>query len=613
MPRFVIIAFLTLFGTQVVSAQVAAAAPVGSRVALIIGLNSYQNVAALNNPVPDAKAIAAALRSYDFDVFEYYDITRADLLDALEAFKERANKASLALVYYAGHGMEVGGKNILAPVDVEISCEPKKARRAVELEKLFEAVEGAPRQVVLLDACRNDPFPQCPSRAARAGSGFRSFSGLGAPDRALLIANATLSGQLAADGDAGEHSPFARALLHRFKNSPQAYLRDLLDLTAQDVRIASRGAQIPEITSRGGAPRICLSPTGCGEGGSGAQSALSDEAAIAEASRLLRQLGFASDATRGQGNDALAEAVKRFQTNAGLAPDGKITPALLAVLRATQRQVATLSPGTGGGGAPGTGVFSRPLEHEVGETFKDCELCPEMVVIPGGQFAMGASAGEGGQPSERPAHEVRIGRPLAVGKFEITFDEWEACTLEGGCNGYKPKDSGWGRGRRPVIYVSWDDAKAYVAWLRQRTGQPYRLLSEAEWEYATRGGTTTAYATGSGIKTAQANFDASSAVGARKRGSYEGKTMEVGSFPPSPFGLYDVHGNVAEWVEDCWNPSHAGAPNDGSARGGDCKRRVLKGGAWYYEPDYLRSAARLSYPKSVRLNIVGFRVARTLE
>jgi formylglycine-generating enzyme required for sulfatase activity len=164
-----------------------------------------------------------------------------------------------------------------------------------------------------------------------------------------------------------------------------------------------------------------------------------------------------------------------------------------------------------------------------------------------------------------------------------------------------------------VIYVSWDDAKAYVDWLRQRTGRAYRLLSEAEWEFAARGGTTTRYAPGEALTTTQANFDASASAGPRKRGAYEGRTVEVGTFQPNPYGLFDMHGNVAEWVEDCWNPSHAGAPEDGSPRGGDCKRRVLKGGAWYYEPEFLRSAARLSYPKSSRLNVVGFRVARNVE
>jgi formylglycine-generating enzyme required for sulfatase activity len=237
-----------------------------------------------------------------------------------------------------------------------------------------------------------------------------------------------------------------------------------------------------------------------------------------------------------------------------------------------------------------------------------------MVVIPAGRFVMGGGKGEKGHAKEEePQHEVTVPSPLAVSKFEVTFDEWEACALEGGCKKYRPDDGGWGRGKRPAIYVSYDDAKAYIDWLRQKSGKPYRLLSEAEWEYAARGGTNTPFAEGETLAPTQANFDASLLPGAKGRGTYEGKSMEVGSFPANPYGLSDMEGNVSEWVEDCWNPSHAGAPTDASARGGDCARRVAKGGGWYYEADFARPAARMNYPKGSRLNVVGFRVARPLE
>jgi formylglycine-generating enzyme required for sulfatase activity len=237
-----------------------------------------------------------------------------------------------------------------------------------------------------------------------------------------------------------------------------------------------------------------------------------------------------------------------------------------------------------------------------------------MVVTPAGRFRMGASKGEKGhQPAEEPQHDVTVAAPLAVGKFEVSFDEWEACALEGGCANYRPQDGGWGRGRRPVIYVSYDDAKSYVEWLRQKSGKAYRLLSEAEWEFAARGGTNTPFAGGETLAPTQANFDASTASGSKKQGSYEGKSVEVGTFPPNPYGLHDMEGNVFEWVEDCWNPTHAGAPSDASPRGGDCKRRVAKGGAWYYEAEFARPSARMSFPKGSRLNVIGFRVARPLE
>jgi hypothetical protein len=231
-----------------------------SRVALVIGIGAYQNLSQLSNPANDARAIAAALRERGFAVSEHYDLDRGDFLNALEDFERSADQADLALVYYAGHGMEIAGKNILAPIDTEVSCEPKEARRTVEVEDLFEALGQAKNQVVLLDACRNDPFPQCASRSARSGGGFRGLQRAGPVDTSLVIANSTLSGSLAADGDPGAHSPFSTALLSRMSTDAGAPLRDMLDLTARDVRDATSGQQVPEISTQGGAPDVCIDP-----------------------------------------------------------------------------------------------------------------------------------------------------------------------------------------------------------------------------------------------------------------------------------------------------------------------------------------------------------------
>jgi formylglycine-generating enzyme required for sulfatase activity len=235
------------------------------------------------------------------------------------------------------------------------------------------------------------------------------------------------------------------------------------------------------------------------------------------------------------------------------------------------------------------------------DTFRDCaEICPEMVVIPAGSFTMGSPASEQYRfDNEGPQHQVRIGASFAVGKFSVTFDEWDACVSNGGCE-YSPKDMGWGRGRRPVINVSWEDAKAYVAWLSRKTGKSYRLLTEAEREYVTRAGTTTPYWWGASISKDQANYD-----------SHE--TVPVDSFKANPFGVYNVHGNVWEWVEDCWHDSYAGAPNDGSAwTSGSCEYRTLRGGAWNDRPRDRRAADRFRYHPDLRIDDLGFRVARSL-
>ncbi len=242
-------------------------------------------------------------------------------------------------------------------------------------------------------------------------------------------------------------------------------------------------------------------------------------------------------------------------------------------------------------------------------TFKECADCPEMVVVPAGSFTMGSPKSEPGRSSdEGPQHKVTIARQFAVGRFEVTFDEWDACAADGGCDGYEPSDEGWGRGRRPVINVSWDDANAYVAWLAKKTGKPYRLLSGSEYEYATRAGTRTAYPWGNAVGKNNANCHACGSQWDARQ------TAPVGSFPANKFGLYDMVGNVREWTEDCYHDTYSGAPADGSAwiKGANCYERVVRGGSWLIAPAFLRSASRYWFNADYRLDYLGFRVARAL-
>ena len=253
----------------------------------------------------------------------------------------------------------------------------------------------------------------------------------------------------------------------------------------------------------------------------------------------------------------------------------------------------------------------REEEMRPGREFQDCEeaWCPRMVVVAAGEFTMGSPDDEAGRyVDEGPRHEVRIGKKFAVGKYEVTFGEWDACVAGGGCGGYRPGDRGWGRGDRPVVNVSWEDAKGYVEWLAGKTGKGYRLLSESEWEYGARGGARTGYSWGGEIGVNRANCDG---CGSR----WDNKsTGPVGSFGANGYGLHDMHGNVWEWVEDCWHGDYEGAPRDGRAwtTGSDCSARVLRGGSWNYEPRYLRSALRFRITAGIRYDYLGFRVARTL-
>jgi formylglycine-generating enzyme required for sulfatase activity len=262
------------------------------------------------------------------------------------------------------------------------------------------------------------------------------------------------------------------------------------------------------------------------------------------------------------------------------------------------------------------------------DSFKECAQCPVMVVVPAGSFTMGSPTSEIGQnEAEKPVHRVTIARPFAVGKYEATFAEWDACVSAGGCKhnpeeGWgRPSDGDWGRGRQPVINVSWNDITAeYLPWLSRTTGKTYRLLSEAEREYAARAGTTTPFATGPTITIEQANFNGNEPYGesftlwaSGRKDLLQGKTVEVGSFKPNAFGLYDMHGNAWEWVQDCWNSNYNGAPTDGSAwTVGECDKRIPRGGSWQMDPKRLRSAQRAYLTPSFRSHNNGFRVARTL-
>ena len=236
---------------------------------------------------------------------------------------------------------------------------------------------------------------------------------------------------------------------------------------------------------------------------------------------------------------------------------------------------------------------------EPGAVFKDCKTCPEMVVIPAGSFKMGDLSGKG-KSNEKPVHEVKIGYSFAVGKYEVTQAEWEAVM---GKNPSKFKGA-----RKPVEMVSWEDAKSFIKKLSEQTGKEYRLLSESEWEYMARAGSTTKYPWGDKIDSSKAKYES-------KDGSEE-STVPVGSYSANAFGVHDTAGNVWEWVEDCQHKTYKDAPTDGSAwlsaSGGDCEVRVLRGGAWGNGPGYLRSALRLRYYATRQGSSFGFRIARTL-
>lgn len=288
-----------------------------------------------------------------------------------------------------------------------------------------------------------------------------------------------------------------------------------------------------------------------------------------------------------------------------VAPDGSIGYVLVTTLREDEAAESST-----------TEQGSQPSARK----FRDCAMCPEMVVVPAGSFQMGDLVGNG-IPTEYPIRTVELKEPFAVGIYEVSFAEWDACVLDSGCTGYRPGDESWGRNRHPVINVSWRDAQSYVTWLSRKTGKKYRLLSEAEWEYVARGGTDSEFSFGDNVRNlcnygnfadSSTNWSWSDSICSDGVG---GRTAEVGTYRPNPFGLFDVHGNVWEWVADCWNSSHEGAPRAGRPPrlDGECSQRVVRGGSWINGQKYLRSSARVSFDGDLRDDEIGFRVSMEIQ
>lgn len=293
---------------------------------------------------------------------------------------------------------------------------------------------------------------------------------------------------------------------------------------------------------------------------------------------------------------------------------GGASPERTAGDRPEEAATDASAAGSDAPGAPDRPEWAPPVREDL-QTFRDCEGCPVMVELSAGDYTMGAPEGEAPadeipnrpeatERAERPQVEVTIEEPFAIGKYEVTFAQWDRCVEAGGCE-HDPDDEGWGRGDRPVIHVSRTDAKQYAAWLSERTGESYRLPSEAEWEYAARAGTETARWWGDELGEGRVPCDGCGT-------SWDGKsTAPVGSFPANPWGLHDMLSNVEEWTADCWHPSHAGHPGDGSARvessewwraegweerrGLECRRPVTRGGAFGHFPWTVRAAHRYYY------------------
>ncbi|MBM3557552.1 MAG: hypothetical protein FJX47_18595 [Alphaproteobacteria bacterium] len=553
------------------------------RVALVVANGRYAHAPALANPSNDGRGVTEALKRLGFHVTEAHDVNRMGMEFALRSFRRGARQADMALVFYAGHAIQVGGRNHLLPVDAKLADEDDLNYETVPLDLVLSAVEGASKvRVVILDSCRDNPFGNKLAqvmgtrRSAGVGRGL-AVTAVGGGN--TLIAYATRDGLIADDGK-GKHSPYTAALL-RHMEEPGLDLNQLFGKVRDTVLAATGGKQQPFVYGSLGGERFFLKAPDDAGAVAPSASAPPDPAAT--------ELAYWSSVQDSQYPAEYDAYLSRY-------PQGQFAELARARLSALRPKPDLPER------------LTRPIvgNHELapGRAFRDCRNCPEMVIVPAGRFTMGSPDDEPDRDAdEGPQREVSV-RSFALGKTEITFAQYDACVAERDCP--RAADNNWGRGDQPVINVSWDDAKAYSAWLGRKSRTKYRLPSEAEWEYAARAGTGTRFSCGGG--------DACLNQVAWHGSNSGNRAQPVATKAANEFGLHDMHGNVWEWVEDCWNKTYDGAPSGVNAWiQGDCTTRVLRGGSWGNSPKFLRSAYRLRGTAVIRYNINGFRVARSLD
>ncbi len=526
------------------------------RVALLIGNAKYQHEKRLDNPINDAELLGSVLRdTLKFDDVRIERNLSVHAMDkAVKDFALRAQGADSVVFYYSGHGIKSPDRrSFLLPIDARTGTgdAPELDRQAVSAENIRDKLKAANARVtlVILDACRDGP--------GSGKSGSKGLARIGGAN-GLLVAYATEEDQVAQDGQ-GQNSPYAQALAQALKRTDLPLLAQF-DLVGDEVR-RKYPSQAPTREGNLRADAYLVSPFG--RVNPQDQTRLEDEAwALCKAGATASPCtSYLEDYPQGRYAKLARTRIKDME----------------GVARVVEPRVA-------------------PAQFSAGQTSEACVECPEMVAIPGGSFEMGSN--DGGA-DENPIHSVSI-KSFELGKYEVTQGQWKAAM---GSNPSKFTECG---DSCPVEQVSWDDIQEYIKKLNAKSGQQYRLPSEAEWEYAARAGSSGKWSFGSdeGQLGEYGWYSDNSAS----------KTHPVGQKKPNAFGVYDLHGNVWEWVQDCWHENYNGSPSDGRAWTRSCSDtdRVFRGGGWYYGPANVRSADRVRGLSNGRVSDGGFRLARTL-
>lgn len=564
-------------------AQTGTAEP--ARIALVIGNSSY-GPNALAGAATDARAVAETLRQGGFDVTAAENADTAEMTRAAAEFAGKLKRGAQVVVFYAGHAVQFRNRNFLVEAEAQVRSPQDVPREALDLDKILDPliVSRPASAVIVLDASFDNPWQDSIAKGVKGLAAIETLEN-------IAVVFAAPPGRVATAGN--RSNTFVDEWLKAIR-TPGLDMAAALTRTRDAIARLTRRNQQIWMT---GAPPGGLVVTPAGR-----------PAAVASNTRTVISPAPAPAAAPAQGGsdqpDAFelsfwetirgSENAAEYRAYLDAYPNGRF-----ASLARAREQLYRQKQGAAAAPAPApaptqTAAQTRP------RTLRDCGTCPELVLIPAGSFEMGSNEMF---EFEKPVHQVTIRAPFYLATREITFEEWDACVDQGGCS-QRPNDRNLGRGRRPVTDISWEDADGYVAWLSARTGRKYRLPTEAEWEYAARAGSTASYPWGRTIDKEMANCLGCNAQQRRQ-------AIETGQFPPNAFGLYDMAGNAAEWVADCWSENYRAAPRDGSAyTAPGCRERVLRGGSFNNDPRYLRSAARFKYEADVRFYTNGFRVLR---
>lgn len=539
-------------------------------VALVIGNADYPGQP-LASAASDAHAVAAALAARGYTVMQYDNLSRDGLLQALQAWRGRLAPGGGNLFYFAGHGMQTGASMRLLGVDAAMEQPATLMTRAVELGQVLAAgatALGSATNMVLLDTCLDNPFGA-------------AIATLPAPPAGMLLATASRPGGIALD-HAGQ-GIWTRALLQVLAEGNGAFIPPAPIAVAEATTMEHRRGVLPKDSSE--------------------QVELTFWDSVKDSTHAGDYEAYLQAYPNGRFAGLARARIERLKASAPKAETPKAAPAPEKPRPPVVKRPADSPPATTAPPAETARPVSVPSQmQKAGSDVRDCPACPVLAVIAPGAFSMGSSSSD---PSEKPPHRVTVEAPFAIGRTEVTVEQWNACVEAGAC----PRVTEAARApNTPARDISWDDAQLYVKWLTKVSGKPYRLPTEAEWEFAARGGTSTRYWWGDDMRRGSANCkDCGDPWKADA-------PAPVASFAANAFGLHDMNGSVWEWVEDCWHSSYKNAPADARAwTESFCPVHVIRGGSWRDGASYMPATTRFKYDGSVRHSQNGFRVARDMN